>query len=276
MAVVSAGSAGVLLIDLENMIGTKARPKTLVPRLDAIIQQAGPGMLIVAACAGSRITAEGIVILQERDAKLLKVKGTKDAADQALLDEAHRLAQLGYRRFVVASGDGAFGKIADLGDLEIVIWQTQPARKKGYSGRATKTHRIADPIAVTTTKVTVVAPAQVTSISPKISKITPVRSRPALAPVAVSISTATTNSEKPKDSTPPMIPTESEPPLSQGWVGSAATELSRPLSRSTIPKLASEVGIGLLGAGAIFAVGVVFGAGTAVGAETVRHVLRRP
>jgi hypothetical protein len=57
------------------------------------------------------------------------VDGSKDAADDALLAEAQRMASDGCRRFVVASNDSRFARLADLGDLEIVIWAPQKPRK---------------------------------------------------------------------------------------------------------------------------------------------------
>jgi hypothetical protein len=99
----------------------------------------------VAACAASRITPEGIKILKDRGIRLLKVSGTKDAADEALLAEARRAAAGGCHRFFVASNDSRFGQIADLGQLEIVIWQSQKPRVKDYSSRAAKVHRLPIP-----------------------------------------------------------------------------------------------------------------------------------
>jgi hypothetical protein len=96
-------AAGVLLIDLENMIGQSARPNTLIPRLDALLRRAGPGLQVVAACAGNRINPKGMQILHDRGARVLVVDGAKNAADEALLEEARRLAATGHHRFVVAS-----------------------------------------------------------------------------------------------------------------------------------------------------------------------------
>jgi hypothetical protein len=76
---------------------------------------------------------------------LLVVDSAKDAADEALLEEARRLAAVGHHRFVVASADGAFGQLADLGQLEIILWQTQEPRKNAYTDRAARIHRVALP-----------------------------------------------------------------------------------------------------------------------------------
>lgn len=99
----------------------------------------------MAACAGPRITGDGIKILQDRGISLLQVDGAKNAADQALLEEARRRSDAGCRRFLVASDDSFFRQIADLGQLEILIWHTQRPRLKDYAARAANLHRLAIP-----------------------------------------------------------------------------------------------------------------------------------
>lgn len=136
----------VLLIDLENMIGANARSARFEAKLDALTGQAGHGTPVVAACAGTRITSAGKKALKDRKIKLLSVNGTKDAADEALLDEAGKRARSGCIRFVVASHDSRFAKLADLGQLEILAWTTpKPAEK--YASRAANVHRMSRPAA---------------------------------------------------------------------------------------------------------------------------------
>lgn len=64
--------------------------------------KSAPGIPALAACAGSRITPEGAGILADRNVKLLKVNGDKNAADDRLLKEVrgkrHRSALLPDRR----------------------------------------------------------------------------------------------------------------------------------------------------------------------------------
>lgn len=263
--VVSAESAGVLLIDVENMIGTMARPGNLVSRLDAILRHASPGTVIVAACADASITPTGISIFEEREVELLQVGASKDAADQALLDRAQSLASYGHTRFIVASADGAFGEIADLGDLEIMLWKKQAARKKGYVDRARKTHRIPRPKPV--------APDTLTAVLARARAPKPVAAQAVAALNPVLLSTDTANSGTPE--APPMTPAETEA-QSQNLSAPPADEApaSDNLVLLTMPKWATEVGMGLLGAGAIFAAGMIFGAGAGVGAEAARRVLR--
>lgn len=124
-----ASGQAVLLVDLENMVGQKARSSVLSSRMDALLACVDPYTPVVAACAGSRIGAESRRYLRERGVKLLVSDDGKDAADTMLLAEAQRLAQLGVRYFVVASGDRAFAKVADFGQLEVVLWKSQPPKK---------------------------------------------------------------------------------------------------------------------------------------------------
>jgi hypothetical protein len=149
----------VLLIDLENMTGFNAKPETLSTKLDALLSQAGPDVPAIAACAGSRITAAGKKVLSDRDIKLLTVSGDKNAADNALLKEAARRARAGCRRFLIASNDGQFAQVAELGQLEIIIWQSQrPAVK--YASRAANVYHVPSPRARARPAAETIPPAQ--------------------------------------------------------------------------------------------------------------------
>lgn len=106
-----ASADTVLLIDLENMIGANAKRGTLTMKLDVLTSKAGANVQAVAACAGSRINPAGEQVLRDRQIRLLKVSGDKDAADKALLEEAGRLAARGCKRFVVASHDSRFAQL---------------------------------------------------------------------------------------------------------------------------------------------------------------------
>ncbi|WP_433294352.1 hypothetical protein ACQP2F_32875 [Actinoplanes sp. CA-030573] len=137
----TTGTLGVLLVDLENMVGCNAKPRSVAARMQVLIRCAGPRVKVVAACARGRITPDGEKVLHEHDVALLTVDGAKDAADEALLAEAYRLAGTGCRRFIVASNDSTFARLATIGDLEIVIWTTQTPREN-YTGRASQVHRL--------------------------------------------------------------------------------------------------------------------------------------
>lgn len=134
----------VLLIDLENMIGGNAKPGMLALKLDVLSSKAGTSVPAVAACAGSRISPAGEQVLRDRQIRLLKVNGDKDAADNALLEEARRLAGCGCKRFVVASHDSRFAQLADVGHFEIIVWATPKIARK-YESKATAVHRVRRP-----------------------------------------------------------------------------------------------------------------------------------
>jgi hypothetical protein len=146
--VVTTPASTALLIDLENMVGANAKPGMLALKLDALTSQAGDGIPVIAACAGSRITPASAQVLKDRKITLRKTGGEKNAADKALLEEAARLAGQGCRRFIVASHDSTFARIAELGELEIIAW-TSPKIAQKYASRATAVHRVPRPRAAT-------------------------------------------------------------------------------------------------------------------------------
>lgn len=123
------------------MVGQNAKPRCVAARMQVLIRCAGPRVKVIAACARNRITPQGAKVLHEHDVALLTVDGAKDAADEALLAEANRMAVTGYRRFIVASNDSTFARLAMIGDLEIVIWTTQTPREN-YTARASQVHRL--------------------------------------------------------------------------------------------------------------------------------------
>ena len=234
---VSVPAAALLLIDLENMIGNKAKSATLIARLDSLVSHAGPGVPAVAACAGSRITADGIRLLKDRGIKFIKVDGAKNAADEALLAEARRRADAGCRRFVVASNDSSFGQVADLGQLEIVIWQTQKPRVKDYTSRAASVRRL---------------PVPGTQAVPRPAKPVPAARTAPKVPAARRVAASRT----------PAIPGTGLP----GRLDATAPGL---LDQRPSAALLAAIGVGAL------ATGMLFGAGTVAGAIAARRLLRR-
>lgn len=214
-----------LLIDIENIIGQKAKPNLMAARVGVLIRQAGPGVRAVAACAKGRITVPSTHVLHAHNVTLLTVGVTKDAADDALLAEAQRMAHQGCRRFVVASNDSRFAQLADLGTLEIVVWKTQKTRPI-YAARASKIHRLPCPPATTTPGIT--------------------RPAPTAAP-------------QPNPSPPPAAARRAESaPVDQPTRYVHRSASGTPLRTGTPVRLAFT-GLGLLTAGMIFGVGAVIG-----------------
>lgn len=232
----------VLLIDIENIIGQKAKPNLMAARVGVLIRQAGPGARVVAACAKSRITVPSTHVLHAHNVTLLTVGATKDAADEALLAEAQRLAYQGCRRFVVASNDSRFAQLADLGTLEIVVWETQKTRPV-YAARASRIHRLQCP-PVTTAGFTGPAPTVVPQPEP-------------YPPPTTSFSP------------PPVASLRAKPTP----VGQPTRHVHRSASWGSLyagtPARLAVTGLGLLTAG------VIFGVGAAIGDLAARHALRR-
>lgn len=237
---------GVLLVDLENMVGQKAKPGIVVARMQALIQHAGPGVKVVAACARSRITPAGTKVLHEHDVALLTVDGSKDAADQALLAEAQRLANAGYHRFVVASNDSSFARLADLGDLEIVIWAGQKPRKN-YTARASRINRLPIPATASAHTTAAKTPAET---PPKPG--TPAKTHQPVTPK----NNATTSAKTTK---PTTISKQRHP---------------HPQPSPEQPDLATRVEP-ITAAIRLLTAGMIFGAGTALGDLAVRRLLRQ-
>ena len=243
----TTATGGVLLVDLENMVGQMAKPRTVTARMQALIRCAGPEVTIVAACARARITPAGAKVLQEHNVGLLTVDGSKDAADEALLAEAQRMADHGCRRFVVASNDSRFARLADLGDLEIVIWAPQKPRKN-YTARASQVHRLPIPTASATPHNTT---STKTPAPPKPS--TSAKTHPPIAQKKTA--TASVNAAGPAAASRQRYPAHQQPsPETPG----VASPRMRPVA----------AGVGFLAAG------ILFGAGAALGDLTVRRLLR--
>ncbi len=232
----------VLLIDIENIVGQKAKPNLMAARVGVLIRQAGPGAWAVAACAKDRITVPSTHVLQAHNVTLLTVGAAKDAADEALLAEAQRLAHQGCRRFVVASNDSRFAQLADLGTLEIVVWETQKMRPV-YAARASRIHRLQCPPA-TTAGITGSAPTAAPQPEPS----------PALA---TSSSPSPAASQRAKPAT----------------VGQPTRHVRRSASWASLhadtPVRLAVTGLGLLTAG------LIFGVGAALGERAAHRALRR-
>lgn len=216
--------------------------------MQALIQRAGPGAKVVAACAQARITPDGAKVLQAHDVELLPVDGSKDAADEALLTQAQRMANDGCRRFVVASNDSRFARLAELGDLEIVIWKTQKPRK-AYTDRAAHVHRLPIPTATAAQHSTTSTKAHGAA---KTKPSTPHKTHPPITPKSKASTSAST--AKPATTTNPQHPQPRPEPTQSGL----AERRIRP----------ATAGI------AVLAAGIIFGAGTALGDLTVRWMLR--
>jgi hypothetical protein len=245
---VTTATGGVLLVDLENMVGQKAKPGIVAARMEALIERGGPGVEVVAACARARITPDGTKVLHDRGVTLLTVDGSKDAADEALLAEAQRLASGGCHRFVVASNDSRFARLADLGDLEILIWAAQKPRKN-YTARASRVHRLPIPAVSTafhsaTSATAPVAASPTLSGKTKIQQTVTPKSKAATSANATAAATKSARRQPQRQSSP------DQPAFAMTQTGPATA------------------GVGVLVAG------MLFGAGAALGDLAVRRLFR--
>lgn len=120
---VAAASGGqertALLIDLENYCPGSRHPRRVLSQLQRLLDATGPVETTVAVAARN-VVARQRRVLTEAGIPVRSVAAGRNAADEALIDEARRLHAGGTRRFYVASGDHIFARVADYGDLVVL------------------------------------------------------------------------------------------------------------------------------------------------------------
>lgn len=105
-----------LLWDLDNVTPPRAYLASLAEALSALV---GPDAPRIAAGHRStyRVTAE---LLEPLGVQVLSGGRRRNGADRVLLDQARALHAAGINRFMVASNDHRFRRIAALGSLEVI------------------------------------------------------------------------------------------------------------------------------------------------------------
>ncbi|WP_309114755.1 hypothetical protein [Saccharothrix sp.] len=119
----------IMLIDLENVVGTNRKPAALRSLVTAFLDAAGPHHHTVAAYAVHSPDSKSVAsVLTALGVAPLPVEPGPDAAENALIAHAVRMHREGCCRFTVASGDGAFTRLADATNarLDILVWKGQP------------------------------------------------------------------------------------------------------------------------------------------------------
>lgn len=133
----------VVLIDLENVVGTRSRMPYLRACVTTLLTAAGPRHHAVAAYAGEECGGDPVAsVLAALGVAPLRVPPGPDAAEQALIEHARRVQAEGCTRFIVCSSDRAFAVLADAAaaDLEVLVWQGQPvAARLTEAARAVRT-----------------------------------------------------------------------------------------------------------------------------------------
>ncbi|MBE1467425.1 hypothetical protein [Kibdelosporangium phytohabitans] len=123
----------LVLIDLENVVGFRPKPRTLRTRITSLLNATEPRHHAVAAYAADDAeddhTASALAWLGVAP---LRVPPGPDAAENALLAHAKRMRAQGCALFTVCSGDRAFTALADDGyaRIDVVIWEGQPISSK--------------------------------------------------------------------------------------------------------------------------------------------------
>ncbi|GLY29926.1 hypothetical protein Kisp02_32910 [Kineosporia sp. NBRC 101731] len=113
------------MLDLESCLGAQPKLQTVRTKVPALMAAAQPVERVVAACASSRIELDRRAELIRLGVDLHLVGDERDAADIALLQVAEAWAGKGCRRFVVASSDGRFARLAQFGRLEVLVWESK-------------------------------------------------------------------------------------------------------------------------------------------------------
>lgn len=119
----------VVLIDLENMVGTNPRTPVLRSRVTALLEAAGPYHHAVVAFAASEVDGDAAAsALAALGVAPLRVEPGPNAAENALIRHANRMQAGGCTRFTVCSGDKAFATLADVENtrIDLLVWQGQP------------------------------------------------------------------------------------------------------------------------------------------------------
>ncbi|MEU7159187.1 hypothetical protein AB0A98_22525 [Streptomyces chrestomyceticus] len=132
--------AGLVLIDVENALGSRAQRSVAVARLTAVLEHVPAQARLVAACSPARIRPDVEQVLADHGVKLLAAGTGPDAADKVLLNRARQAAANGVTHFTVVSADAAFAPLALLGELHVLAWEGQPVGK--MLAKAATVHRI--------------------------------------------------------------------------------------------------------------------------------------
>ena len=106
-------SGAVVLLDLENAIGTNPRPEVLDERLASVLELAAPVTVCWAAYPQRLLSEPAREVLKRHGVKTQWAKAGHNSADLALLKLARKEADKGRRRFVIVSGDADFAPPSD-------------------------------------------------------------------------------------------------------------------------------------------------------------------
>ncbi|MCE7011810.1 hypothetical protein LWC34_54700 [Kibdelosporangium philippinense] len=123
----------LVLIDLENVVGFRPKPRTLRARITALLDAAGPHHHAVAAYAADDaeddLTASALACLNVAP---LRVPPRPDAAETALLAHARRMQAEGCMLFTICSSDRAFASLTngESAQVDVLIWEGQPVSTK--------------------------------------------------------------------------------------------------------------------------------------------------
>lgn len=112
-----------VLIDLENFLHgakgllTPEQARQFLTRAMRLVPDSGHCI----AVAPARVIARYIALLHELSIPIAVVEPGPNAADLALLEQAKHLASIGFRRFVVLSGDHIFTELCRAYPTTVIV-----------------------------------------------------------------------------------------------------------------------------------------------------------
>jgi hypothetical protein len=112
----TAPAASALLWDLDNVFVSKADLEGLAAALSRLVEPQAPRV----ASGNWRAFRLGKDTLRASGIRIVCGGHDPDGADGVLLRHARRLRERGVERFIVASNDHAFARIAETADLHVV------------------------------------------------------------------------------------------------------------------------------------------------------------
>lgn len=137
-------TGAVVLLDLENVIGSNPPPEAVDKCLSDVLELAAPVAVCWAAYPQRLLSERAREVLKRHGVKTQWAKAGNNSADRALLKLARKEADKGRRRFVIVSGDADFAPLADLGSLEVIARHEQKIGSR-LRRRASRIHRLPGP-----------------------------------------------------------------------------------------------------------------------------------
>jgi hypothetical protein len=180
----------LVLIDLENVVGFRPKPRTLRVRITALLDAAGPRHHAWRPTPPTMLRTTPPPRRWPAWVSRLRVAPGPDAAETVLLSQAKRMQAEGCVLFTVCSSDHAFATLADTSSarIEVLIWHGQPVSAK-LAQAADHVRRLPRPGAAEPDEEPPSGIAASAAPDPVLRRRSPVRGRQVLSNLAVAVVT---------------------------------------------------------------------------------------